>query len=351
MTTRTIDALPDGIVVLDAAGVVIEANPALLRLVGSDTVDGLACRDLLEWHGTDGSLDGGDTWPSPARLRGTTAIVAQGAFLKRPSGERVPVTVSGGYVRGETRELLGAVLTIRPAGRARREIPSGMEIVSTVSHELRSPLTSVKGYTSLMLNRWERLADDQKRMMLEQVNHDADRVTRLITELLDISRLETGRLILRRQLVDLSKLAESVVEKVSLEYPAMEATMSFPDGFPTVYADPDKMEQVLTNLVENACKYASPKGLHIDGVIETGAVSVGVQDRGEGIPKSDLPKVFSKFFRREVGRPTGSGLGLWISRGLVESHGGELRAESVVGEGSTFRFTLPLIDLDEFQSR
>ena len=91
-----------------------------------------------------------------------------------------------------------------------------------MSHELRSPLTSVKGYTSLLLNRWDTLADQQKQVMLEQVNHDADRVTRLITELLDISRLETGSLVLRRQLVDLPHLAATVVDKVRLGYPELD---------------------------------------------------------------------------------------------------------------------------------
>jgi signal transduction histidine kinase len=237
---------------------------------------------------------------------------------------------------------------MRDAARRSRAV-TGIEIVSTVSHELRSPLTSVKGYTSLLLNRWERLRDEQKQMMLEQVNHDADRVTRLISELLDISRLETGRLVLRRQLVDLPRLAGTVVEKVRLEYPELEATTAFDPGFPKVYADPDKIEQVLTNLVENACKYASPHGLLIEGATNGTQVSVAVRDRGEGIPASDLPKVFTKFFRRAVGRPTGSGLGLWISRGLVESHGGRLMAESNLGSGSTFRFTLPILDLDRLQ--
>jgi hypothetical protein len=202
-----------------------------------------------------------------------------------------------------------------------------------------------------MLNRWDRLGDEQKKMMLEQVNHDADRVTRLITELLDISRLETGRLVLRRQMVDMARLAASVVEKVGLEYPELDATAEFPSNFPKVYADPDKIEQVLTNLVENACKYGSPLDLRIEGSVADERVSVAVTDRGEGIPTSDLPKVFTKFFRQSVGRPTGSGLGLWISRGLVESHGGELRAESIVGQGSTFTFTLPLLDLDRLQSQ
>jgi hypothetical protein len=238
-------------------------------------------------------------------------------------------------------------LAIREAGRRAHQAPTGMEIVSTVSHELRSPLTSVKGYTGLLLNRWDRLKDDQKREMLEQVNHDADRVKRLIDELLDISRLETGRLHLRRQMVDLAELVTTVVQKVTLEYPSLTAEVTVADDVPEVYADPDKLTQVLTNLVENACKYASPVGMRVDAVVNAGEVTVAVSDSGDGIPEADLPKVFDKFFRRDLGRPTGSGLGLWISRGLVEAHGGRLTAASIPGEGTTFSFTLPLFAFDD----
>lgn len=347
-----LDALPDGVAVLDEDLRIHQVNAALVDIAGRSRSEliGVPCRDLLEWHDVHGERADGRHWPAPTRLRGTRIVAPQTAVLHRRGGVRVTVTVGGTYRRDATGRLQGAVVTVRRPTRGQRQQPSGVEIVSTVSHELRSPLTSVKGYTSLMLNRWDRLSDDQKKLMLEQVNHDADRVTRLITELLDISRLETGRLILRRQMVDLPELAASVVEKVSLEYPELEATTDFPDDFPQVYADPDKIEQVVTNLVENACKYASAQGLRIHGTVGAGSVSVGVSDRGEGIPESDLPKVFTKFFRRSIGRPTGSGLGLWISRGLVESHGGELRADSKEGQGSTFRFTLPLIDIDELQS-
>jgi signal transduction histidine kinase len=236
------------------------------------------------------------------------------------------------------------VVALRPSGER-----SGIAIISTVSHELRSPLTSVKGYTSLMLSRWDRLKDEQKRAMLEQVHHDADRVTRLVTELLDISRLETGRLVLRRQLVDLPDLASSVVEKVGMGIEDLECSVAFSADFPRVYADPDKVEQVLTNLVENAAKYGSPLAMQVSGEAVDGMVAVAVRDTGEGIPDDDLPRVFTKFFRRDHGRPNGTGLGLWISRGLVEAHGGELTATSVLGTGSTFRFTLPTgpIDLGE----
>jgi signal transduction histidine kinase len=103
---------------------------------------------------------------------------------------------------------------------------------------------------------------------------------------------------------------------------------------------------VLTNLVENAAKYANPVGMTVVGTIGDGEVAVAVSDQGEGIPASDLPKVFKKFFRRDMGKPTGTGLGLWISRGLVEAHGGRLTATSEMGQGSVFQFTLPLVDLD-----
>jgi signal transduction histidine kinase len=178
--------------------------------------------------------------------------------------------------------------------------------------------------------------------MLEQVHHDADRVTRLVTELLDISRLESGRLVLRRQMVDLVSLVNGVLEKVRMMETRLVAEVDFPENFPHVYADPDKIEQVLTNLVENAAKYADPQSLHVTGGLQNGQVSVAVADRGEGIPDSDLPRVFTKFFRRAETRPTGSGLGLWISRGLVEAHGGRLVVESEVGRGAVFRFTLPI---------
>jgi len=145
-------------------------------------------------------------------------------------------------------------------------------------------------------------------------------------------------------MVNLPKLTGSVIEKVGLEYPDLGATVSYPDEFPRVYADPDKIEQVLTNLVENACKYASPKGISVVGETPNGEVAVTVTDTGEGIPEADLPKVFSKFFRRDMGRPTGSGLGLWISRGLVEAHGGRLSASSNPGQGTAFRFTLPTVE-------
>ncbi len=343
------DELPDAVLQLDPGAVVVEANAAARRLLGHDPV-GRSLAEVCEPRTPAGHALCEHGLPAAARLRSVGAIPDQPVVVRAAAGD-VTVQVAGTYIRGEDGALLGVVLSIRPPTRRAHPPANPIEIVSTVSHELRSPLTSVKGYTSLLLNRWDRLEDAQKRMMLEQVNHDADRVTRLITELLDISRLELGRLVLRRQLVDVRAVAALVVEKVAMDQPAIEATITVADDVPKVYADPDKVEQVLTNLVENACKYASPTGLRIGVRRGDGCLVVSVADQGEGIVAADLPQVFRKFFRRDVAKPTGTGLGLWISRGLVEAHGGRLTASSTEGRGSTFSFTLPLVDIDEILAR
>lgn len=220
---------------------------------------------------------------------------------------------------------------------------TAMDVVSTVSHELRSPLTSIQGYTSLLLDRWERFSDEQKRLLLAEMHDDAGRVARMVGELLDVSRLETGRLTLQRQRVDLASLARTAVERVALTIPELDAELAIDEQLPVVLGDPDKLQQVMLNLVENAAKYADPIGIRIVGGQPDGDhVQVCVVDQGAGIPPEDLDRIFTKFFRREHQRPSGIGLGLWISRGVMEAHGGSLTASSKMGAGTTFCLTLPV---------
>ncbi len=338
--------LPDAVIRVDGSRRILDANRAANELTGfaADELIGRDCADALEPRDREGLPVWVDSWHRSALLPSVRSLPEQEIILRGAHGADVRAFVTGTYQRDQSGEIGGAVLVLRDARRRMHHAVTGIEIVSTVSHELRSPLTSVKGYTSLLMNRWDRLGDDQKRMMLEQVNHDADRVTRLITELLDISRLETGRLVLRRQMIDLSTLADSVLDQMAMEYPGLGVTRHFDQPFPTVYADPDKVLQVITNLVENACKYGSPQGLEVVGEATEEEVALSVTDQGPGIPSEDLDRVFTKFFRRPEGKPSGSGLGLWISRGLVEAHGGQLSVRSITGQGSTFRFTLPRVE-------
>lgn len=341
-----LDDLPDAVVVLDADRRIEAANTAAVALAGQPLLG--APVSVLDPRRRDGRPLLADGWHPSTALPSVVGIPEQEVDIAAAGG-RETVYVTGRYRRDAAGRLTGAVLVLRPAARRRRLAAQGVEVISTVSHELRSPLTSVKGYTSLLLNRWERLRDEQKRLMLEQVNQDADRVTRLITELLDFSRLETGRLVLRRQRVDLAELARQVVEKVRMAEPRLDCRLEFPEGLPRVLADPDKIEQVLTNLVENAAKYGSPEGMAITASVSDGHVTVAVSDRGAGIPPRVLPHVFDKFFRGPDTKPSGTGLGLWISKGLVEAHGGRMEVASTPGQGSTFSFTLPLVAMEDPQ--
>ena len=287
------DDLPDAIIRVDAERRIVEVNAAAGRLAGRKTseIAGQLLTDVFAPRARDGNPILTEGWHPSSRLQSVVEIPEHEVTIAAADGD-LEVRVTGRYERNGDGCITGAVLCIRSPRRNANDEPTGSEVVSTVSHELRSPLTSVKGYTSLLLNRWDRLKDDQKKMMLEQVHHDADRVTRLITELLDISRLETGRLVLRRQLTNLAELAEHVVEKLAMTYPDLECEVRFGDDFPQVYADPDKLEQVLTNLVENAAKYASTVGMTVVGEFDDDEVSVAVTDSGEGIPASDVPMVF-----------------------------------------------------------
>lgn len=340
-----LDRLPDAVVALDAERRLEYVNRAAVDLLGyaPEELVGRSADEVLHPRGRDGKPVWAYGWPRAAYLASVDVIPEQGVRVRTASGDDLMVAVTGRYRRDDQGRLCGAVLVLRSVRGRERQEARGIEVVSMVSHELRAPLTSVKGFTSLMLNRWDRLGDEQKRGYLEQIQLDADRVTRLITELLDISRLETGRLKLRRLMVSLGPLIEKVVADVKHLHPELDPDVTVAENLPEVYADPDKIVQVLTNLVENTGKYAGAAGVRVEVREEPEAaeVQVAVSDRGPGIPARDLERIFMRFYRFGEGRPTGSGLGLYIAKGIVESHGGRLWAESVVGEGSTFTFTLP----------
>lgn len=259
--------------------------------------------------------------------------------------ESLNVAVAGAVVAFERsrRERRAGAGAGEPDRERRRPAVDPTDAILAVRHELRSPLTSLEGFTKVLADRWDRVDDETKRDLFGQVRHDAHRVARLVQELLDATRLETGRLVLQRRPVELPGLVARVVERVGQVHPDAEVAVAFAEGFPRVPADPDRLEQVFTNLVENAVKYASPTGIRVEGRAGDDRVTVSVSDEGPGIPAVDLPRVFERFFRRDQAKPSGTGLGLWISRGLVEAHGGRLGVTSQPGQGSTFTVTLPTV--------
>ncbi len=213
------------------------------------------------------------------------------------------------------------------------------DLVATVAHELRSPLTSVKGFTRTLLARWESFSDEQRRLMLATVEADADRVTRLITELLDVGRIDSGRLQIRPVLVDLPALAtRQVGALVASGERAERFSVVTEPGLVETWADADKVTQVLDNLLGNAVRHGGGKVRVVVAPVDGGTM-LSVSDEGPGVPEANLGQVFGRFWRS--GRPGGTGLGLYVVRGLVEAHGGSVAVGRSPEGGALFTVVLP----------
>jgi signal transduction histidine kinase len=356
------DELPDGVVVADEVGRIVVFNRVAARLTGLEPAEviGKFVFDVLPLRDADGR----DWWVYadpyhglPTRTRhperslylanGTELLVSVG-YVRTPKARRG--TCSPGQPAPLALQKL--VISLRGAQQRERLERSRAELVSTVAHELRSPLTSVKGFTATLLNKWGRFTDDQKRVMLETVNADADRVTRLITELLDVSRIESGRMEVHRQLVDLPDRARKIIAgRVAAGDPEDRYRLEVASGLPETWLDADKIDQILANLVENAVRHGAGivtvvvEPAHMgDEAAETPSVqpdaaAVSVRDQGEGISPEVAPRVFRQFWRGK--RRGGTGLGLYIVKGLVEAHGGTIGVCRAPGGGAEFRFIMP----------
>jgi signal transduction histidine kinase len=225
------------------------------------------------------------------------------------------------------------------------------ELISTVAHEMRTPLTSIKGYSTALLIDEISFGPETQREFLQIIDSECDVLTDLIHGLLESSVIDAGLLKLELEPVILPRLIASVVNDLARQAKKHRIVVDFPQAFPIVDADPRRITQVLRNLLDNAVKY-SPQGgmIVIRGQVQDAQVVVSIADQGVGIAPEHLNRLFEKFFRIEsgVGRHVvGSGLGLPIALDIVESHGGRVWAESKLGEGSTFYFTLPLPAAEE----
>ncbi len=222
------------------------------------------------------------------------------------------------------------------------------ELLSTVSHELRTPLSSIKGYATTLLEHGARVKREEQREFLEIIDFEADRLTELIENLLEMSRLEAGVLRMDRTPARLGEVARALIRKLQLTAPEHTLELDWPPADPAVSADARRIYQVIQNLLSNAIKYSPDGGRVILAArCERHELVVSVQDQGLGMPAGELDRIFDRFHRvgGEVTRSIGgTGLGLGISKGLVEAHGGQIWAESEgEGKGSTFSFTLPLL--------
>lgn len=334
------DALPDGVVVADGDGTVVLVSAMAGRMLGVDPETGVGrpLGDVLRLSNTEGQ-----SWAQANRPYDTLATVTgtpEQAWLLPDGTEALVVsTIRRPHLGAKVDQVS---ISLR-SGRGRKRLDrERSDLVATVAHELRSPLTGVKGFVQALLNRWDKLNDDQKKLMLKTVASDSDRLSRLIAELLDVARIDTGRLQLYPRASDAAVLVTRVVESVrSATSRPIELDLAPGAEELEIHADPDKFTQVVTNLVENAVR-------HGDGVVtvslgerpgDSDQVLLVVEDHGEGIAAELRQRVFTKFWKH--GARGGSGLGLYIVGGLTRAHRGSVTIEDAEGGGARIEVTWP----------
>jgi PAS domain S-box-containing protein len=255
------------------------------------------------------------------------------------------VAVSASPLRDASGAVTAMVHAFRDITAAREVEQLKADFISTVSHELRTPLTSIKGATALLL---EQVPSDSGNALelLQMVRNNSERLLRLINDLLDASKIEAGKLTIRKQPCDPARLLERAVSGMTgyAEEYGVTVTTDFARGLAPIVVDPDRVEQIMSNLLSNAVKY-SHRGdaVTVRARSEGANLRVDIVDTGVGIPASALPRLFEKFSQVDRGERNqpGTGLGLVISKGLIEAHGGSISVSSTEGDGTTFTFTLP----------
>jgi PAS domain S-box-containing protein len=341
-----IDATADGVLILDSAHAITVFNRALARMTGLNAEhaigrqhDELMIIDVKR-AGLTLSEAEANGWP----LRENSTIYVEGD-LRRVDGSHVPVGVTYAALFDRDDRVVNIIANVRDMTRLREADDLKNTFISVISHELKTPVALIKGYAGTLRREDAKWDAATIRDSVGVIEEEADRLTRLIDNLLDASRLQAGGLKLNMSDVALDQLARHMVEKFSVEAQAHPIVLDFPPDLPTVPADAARIEQVLSNLINNAIKYSPPNtSIRIAGQATPREVTITVADQGIGIPLEEQAHVFERFYRVDdalTRRTQGSGLGLYLAKAVIDAHHGRIWVKSVPGQGSAFSFALP----------
>jgi len=343
-----LESITDGVVVADADGLVTVVNPAAERLLGVQE-EGCIGQPLWTLYARFPPQVVDEVQKIIQKL-GVGRPPAQLTLERELGREKRILSAHFAPVVTEQEEFSGVVTVLRDITREREIAQAKNEFISIVAHELRTPMTSIKGYTDLILKKAVGPLTEAQENFLRVVKSNVDRLAALVSDLLDISRIEAGRVKLNLQPLRLEEITRDVVSTLERAIHERNLTIevNIPQDLPWVRGDRDRLVQVLTNLLSNAYQYTEAGG-HITVSLHRrdGMVQVDVTDTGIGIAPEDQERIFERFFRADhelVRRQSGTGLGLPIVKSIVEMHGGRIWVKSELGKGSTFSFTLPIAE-------
>ena len=330
-----LSGMVEGVIVTDAKGRIILANPSLRKLFFVDTApEGKTPLEVIRNSAVQDIVD--------KVLKGGQRIATDEINISTP--EEKSVKVSGVAITKDKR-LEGAILVFHDITELRRLERVRQDFVANVSHELRTPLSSIKGYSETLMGGVSKEEDRQE--FLGIIYRESDRLANLIDDLLDLSKIESGKMAMVFMPVEITpviKRTAGVLEKLALQK-SIKIGVDIPSGLPKVLADENRLSQVFLNLLDNAIKYTPEGGsVKISVFPQDKYLQVDITDTGAGIPQSDLPRIFERFYRVDKARSRqlgGTGLGLSIVKHIVQAHGGQVWVKSEVGRGSTFSFTVP----------
>ena len=323
-----LDQMTDGVLIADSQGIVRFANPAAGRLFQTSEPVNRSIAEVVRNHQLV------EAW---RRCQQTRQLQSESVELPARHQYVQLVVVPDQHSSG-------SLLLVQDLTRTRRLETVRRDFISNLSHELRTPLASLKALTETLQDG---ALDDPPaaRRFIDQIQVETDALTQMVTELLELSRIESGRLSLELTPVSPRDLLLSASRRMQLqaERSGLTLRVECPDDLPRVKIDSQRLEQVLVNLIHNAVKFTRAGGeIALLAEAEPGMIMIAVQDTGIGIPEEDIPRIFERFYRVDKSRAgSGTGLGLSIAKHIVEAHGGKIWAESVEGHGSSFYFTIP----------
>ena len=340
----TIDQLPEGVVVLNRNGSVVAMNRAAIGFSCGEArgVDPFGNPVLFDLRSADGAALPFDEYPIVRAVQRGEVTLGRELLACTANGHLMPILVNAAPVYDEHGEIAGAtnlvqdITTMKEIERLREEWSA------VVAHDLRQPILSISLAVQTLLD--DSGLTERERHDLELIQRSAAWLTRMVSDLSNASLLETGRLPLERRAVDLVSLIQGVVNEFRNTATDLRIDIAS-EGMQSVWVDPDRIRQVLENLISNAAKYGRPDSrIRVKSVARDRFVDVTVTNRGVGIPPEELPTLFDRFRRatraHAEGIP-GLGLGLYIAKGVVEAHGGRMWAESAPNDATSFHFTLP----------
>lgn len=360
-----LSVVDDGVVMIDGQGVVQLFNPAAAHITGWPATEAVS----LDFQAVLPLIDAKGTKLPPAAhalsqsLRTGKTVRDSDATLMLKNGKSLPISIVASPVIGANGAVRGVVAIFRDMAKEREEEARRSDFISTASHEMRTPIAAIEGYLSLALNPKIAQLDDNARQYLQKASAATQHLGVLFQDLLTSSKAEDGRLVSYPKVVEFGEIVQQSVEEgrfrakekgleVSFVLSSSQGITGGKEIRPLYYTfvDPDRIREVLQNLIDNAIKYTTSGSVTVRLTGDPSIIQVQVQDTGMGIPAEDIPHLFQKFYRvdnsatRTIG---GTGLGLYICQKIIELYNGRIWVESELGKGSTFFINLPRLSSQE----